>query len=335
MVLVSNIRVQCFNRPGSKRSRLVRGRDGEGGSAVRLGRLHERTRGSVFERRPCNERTMRSRALDLDSGGGDGKDGVGGGGSGNGWGPGDGDSDERPSSFNPIALFLAGVKARTTADPNFPFKICMELFNDASIIFAVNFIARGDRFWKEIQFVLCQAAVSLMNDTALVYLLAPTGEQVAKRAAGFFGYLSSLPANVFQAGSFSISQRMACILYKGCIYSCIGLVMGLIGTQVVHSLTDLQEQMDPGFVPPAEMQPVLKSGFAWMGFMGISSNLRYQAVNGLERLLYSVIGNRLSFARVGSLLIRLSNNFLGSMTWIWWAGFLKLNEPRLSKKKNA
>lgn len=278
----------------------------------------------------------KTRAVELSSGGGDGKggDGKGGaGGGGGGWDAGDEGSENRPSGFNPLALFLAGFKARTAADPNFPFKICLELLNDLTIILTVNFLARGERFFKEIQFVLCQAAVSLLNDTTLVYLLAPTGAKTVSQATGLKGYIASLPANLFESGSYSIAQRIGCVLYKGCIYSCIGLVMGLLGTQLVHTLTDLQERMDPAFEAPTEMQPVLKSGFAWMGFMGVNSNLRYQTVNGLERVVYAMAGDKVGLARAGSLLVRLGNNFLGSMTWIWWSSFLKLNEPRESKRQ--
>lgn len=34
-------------------------------------------------------------------------------------------------------------------------------------------------------------------------------------------------------------------------------------------------QVDPEFVPPAEMQPIVKSGLVWAVYMGVTSNLRY------------------------------------------------------------
>jgi hypothetical protein len=48
--------------------------------------------------------------------------------------------------------------------------------------------------------------------------------------------------------------------------------------------------------------------------MGISANTRYQIVNGIERVLYSILPQNV--ARFASVAARLSNNLLGARLWI-------------------
>jgi hypothetical protein len=48
--------------------------------------------------------------------------------------------------------------------------------------------------------------------------------------------------------------------------------------------------------------------------MGISANTRYQIVNGVERVLYSMMPQ--AAARSASVGVRLCNNLLGARLWI-------------------
>jgi hypothetical protein len=46
--------------------------------------------------------------------------------------------------------------SRAAADPDFFYKIAVECGIDALIIMSVNYVARGDSFWDELEFVFCQ-----------------------------------------------------------------------------------------------------------------------------------------------------------------------------------
>lgn len=52
---------------------------------------------------------------------------------------------------------------RCAADPDFSFKLAVECGVDAMIIVTVNFLARRERFFTELEFVLSQ--VSLHTET--------------------------------------------------------------------------------------------------------------------------------------------------------------------------
>jgi hypothetical protein len=49
-----------------------------------------------------------------------------------------------------------GIMSRAAADPDFLYKIAVECGIDALIILSVNYVARGDSFWDELEFVFCQ-----------------------------------------------------------------------------------------------------------------------------------------------------------------------------------
>jgi hypothetical protein len=49
-----------------------------------------------------------------------------------------------------------GIMSRAAADPDFFYKIAVECGIDAIIIASVNYVARGDSFWDELEFVFCQ-----------------------------------------------------------------------------------------------------------------------------------------------------------------------------------
>ncbi len=80
---------------------------------------------------------------------------------------------------------------------------------------------------------------------------------------------------------------MACFGTKMVQYGIVGFIMGCAGSAAVTGLTNLREQLDPSFVPPATVQPVLGTGFGWLYFLGIHSNVRYNLVNAAEDILYT------------------------------------------------
>jgi hypothetical protein len=55
-----------------------------------------------------------------------------------------------------------GILARAAADPDFMYKVSVECGVDAIIIASVNYGARGDSFFDELEFVLCQVRFALL-----------------------------------------------------------------------------------------------------------------------------------------------------------------------------
>jgi hypothetical protein len=128
-----------------------------------------------------------------------------------------------------------------------------------------------------------------------MYLLAPT----AAAAAGAGGAAASQSmlvrllsdeflvkwgapgGNMFQAG-FPVSKRLVNFVYKGFIFSFIGLMAGTVGTSISNGLLALRKQLDPNFVTQNEPPTVLGNAACWALHMGISSNLRYQILGGAD-----------------------------------------------------
>lgn len=232
-------------------------------------------------------------------------------------------NDPSPSGgtwFHPLALLLNGVRGRLEADPYFAHKLLIECGLDAAIIVSVNVMARKERFLKELEFTLCQLAISLFSDFAIVYLLAPsttrpppiTGTLRAKLR------LNALPAHVFQfspAGSppFTIKSRLATFLLKGTQYGAVGMAMGALGAACVHGLIRVRESVDPTFIPPETVQSILGTGAVWSGFMATSSNIRYNVLTICEDIFYlrgPIVG------QMGSFALRLINNWAGAAQWV-------------------
>ena len=198
-----------------------------------------------------------------------------------------------------------------------------------------------------------QAAVSLHNDFALVYLLAPTGLPAPSASArgSLAAALASLPSHALQAGGFSAKARLACLGARAVQYGTVGLLMGCAGSALVRALVAAREAADPSYEPPPTEQRVLDTGLAWCYFMAVSSNLRYNAINGVEDWAYSRARRGVmaaaaargggaaaaaaplflaspAAARSVSVALRLSNNVFGAHSFIQLANFLNLDRPR-------
>ncbi|GAQ90770.1 hypothetical protein KFL_006820080 [Klebsormidium nitens] len=257
-------------------------------------------------------------------------------------GGGDGNKDEDDSSADVrigqqsgvVHQLRRGLQERLEVDPDFVFKLGVECMNDAGIILAVNYLQRGKRFFSELEFVICQLACSLLCDMTLVYLLAPLPVASAATLAASSA-IARLPQHMFQRGPFTLAQRAGCYVYKGVLYGLIGCVNGGAGTALVHALTAAREQVDPAYVPPATTNPIGKSMLLWTAYLGLSSNTRYQLVNGLEQVLYGVFSQHLGVARAATIAMRLGNNFLGSLNYVWLAQATQLAVPRLPRRKLA
>jgi hypothetical protein len=278
---------------------------------------------AVQHRQPTNGFSASSLSLDGGNNGGAGspprEDG------------GHGDNGGNPShSWHGVFTFLLrGIQGRLQADPFFAHKLAVECGLDAAIIIGVNFAARRERFFPELEFTLCQLAISLLSDFALVYLLAPTAMAPAVAGSKFRRYLAALPAHFFQgapvgAAPFALSSRFATLALKAVQYGGVGFIMGTLGASLVQSLIALREKVDGSFQPPGTVQSVGGTGAAWCTFMATSSNVRYNAVNALEDVLYSR-GARAG--KLGSVALRLLNNWAGAAQWVMVTETMKLHVP--------
>jgi len=101
-----------------------------------------------------------------------------------------------------------------------------------------------------------------------------------------------------------------------------GVATGLMAAGGDASSADLANSLVPDEVP---VPPLFRTACVWALFMGLSSNARYQAVFGLERIVEgTVLAKKMPLiANVATVCIRFANNIYGGEQFIdmaRWAG---------------
>ncbi|XP_020583021.1 protein RETICULATA-RELATED 3, chloroplastic-like [Phalaenopsis equestris] len=243
--------------------------------------------------------------------------GIGGGGlGGSGGGGGDendgrsGGNPERSDLIGPIGLFVNGWRARVLADPQFPFKVLMEEVVGVSACVFGDMASRPNFGLNELDFVFCTLVVGCIVNFVLMYLLAPTTAVSSTAAAA----AASLPSYMFEPGAFSLAERIGTFAYKGATFAAVGFAAGLAGTAISNGLISLRKKMDPEFETPNQAPPTVLNAITWALHMGLSSNIRYQTLNGLEFVMEKVlppVGFKSSVV-----VLRGLNNVLGGMSFV-------------------
>ncbi|KAF8751279.1 hypothetical protein HU200_012156 [Digitaria exilis] len=157
---------------------------------------------------------------------------------------------------------------------------------------------------NELDFVFSTLVVGSILNFVLMYLLAPT------------------------AGAYSLGSRVATIVSKGATFAAVGFAAGLAGTAISNGLIAMRKRMDPAFETPNKAPPTLLNAATWALHMGVSSNLRYQTLNGVEYLLGKVAPAPVF--KVSVVALRCMNNVLGGMSFVLLArltGAQKSDKP--------
>ncbi|MCD9641801.1 Protein RETICULATA-RELATED 3, chloroplastic [Datura stramonium] len=241
--------------------------------------------------------------------------GNGGGDSGNGdWSGGEDSDDSRSSrdSFGPIGAFVNGWRSRVAADPQFPFKVLMEELVGVTSAVIGDMASRPNFGLNELDFVFSTLVVGSILNFVLMYILAPTSSVSSRTLPSIFA--SCPPSHMFEPGSYSLFCRAGTLIYKGTLFAAVGFAAGLVGTAISNGLIKIRKKMDPNFETPNKPPPTLLNAATWATHMGISSNLRYQTLNGIEFLLDKVLPPVVFKTSV--VVLRCLNNVLGGMSFV-------------------
>eukprot|EP00252_Welwitschia_mirabilis_P014115 TRINITY_DN31157_c0_g1_i1.p1 TRINITY_DN31157_c0_g1~~TRINITY_DN31157_c0_g1_i1.p1 ORF type:complete len:369 (+),score=60.14 TRINITY_DN31157_c0_g1_i1:185-1291(+) len=247
--------------------------------------------------------------------GGGGRGGGGGGKDPGGFDPSDGDHGS-PKSFSggPFEIFLQGWRARVEADPQFPFKVLMEELVGLTACVLGDMACRPNFGLNELDFVFSTLVVGSILNFTLMYLLAPTSAS-ATASSSLPGIFSACPSShMFEVGSYGLVQRLGTFVYKGAVFGTVGFAAGLVGTCLSNTLISIRKKMDPEFQTPNKAPPTLLNSTTWALHMGLSSNFRYQTLNGIEFLLEKGFPPVLFKSSV--VLLRCANNVLGGMSFV-------------------
>jgi len=209
-----------------------------------------------------------------------------------------------------LGVFLAGWAARVAADPQFPFKVLMEEIVGVTACVLGDMASRPNFGLNELDFVFSTLVVGSILNFVLMYLLAPT----AGVAAAASSAAAALPSHMFEPGAYSLGSRVATLVSKGATFAMVGFAAGLAGTALSNGLIAMRKRMDPEFETPNKPPPTLLNAATWAIHMGVSSNLRYQTLNGVEYLLGKVAPAPVF--KVSVVALRCVNNVLGGMSFV-------------------
>lgn len=234
-------------------------------------------------------------------------------------------------SWGSLVSSNAMLRNRLLADPTFVFKVFTEIAIDSGCATFAEVQKRGKDFWNEFELYLSDLGVGIVLDIALVGMLAPyvsfgrSATGVGSRAR-LSRAIQALPSSIFEAArpgrSFSVQQRVAAFVYKAVQYGVTGFGCGVVGQGIASSIMTLKRKYrKPNHDEEVAVPPIFKSAALWGVFMALSSNTRYQIINGLERVVEgSAVSRRVPpVALAFTVGIRFANNIYGGMQFVDWA----------------
>ncbi|XP_022745063.1 protein RETICULATA, chloroplastic-like [Durio zibethinus] len=221
------------------------------------------------------------------------------------------------------------LRNRMLADPSFLFKIGTEIVIDSCCATLAEVQKRGKDFWAEFELYVADLLVGVVVNIALVGMLAPyarIGQPSISK--GYLGRMQraygALPSSVFEAERpgcrFTVKQRIATYFYKGVLYASVGFACGIIGQGIANLIMTAKRSMKKS-KEDIPVPPLLKSAALWGVFLAVSSNTRYQIINGLEQLVEaSPLAKQVPpVAMAFTVGVRFANNIYGGMQFVDWA----------------
>jgi Protein RETICULATA-related len=106
----------------------------------------------------------------------------------------------------------------------------------------------------------------------------------------------------------------------------------VVGTATSNGLLALRQRADPSFALPNAPPGVLANAGTWAAHMGVSSNLRYQALNGLDAALAPLLPP--GVFRAWSVAIRTANNVAGGVSFVLLARALGVQQAAAAPTKD-
>ncbi|XP_072997915.1 protein RETICULATA, chloroplastic-like [Typha latifolia] len=221
------------------------------------------------------------------------------------------------------------LRNRMLADPSFLFKVGTEIIIDSCCATFAEIQKRGKDFWSEFELYAADLLVGIVVNIALVGMLAPYARfGQASASKGLLGRIrhayGALPSSVFEAERpgcrYSVRQRIGTYFFKGVLYGSVGFMCGLVGQGIANMIMTAKRSVKKS-EEDIPVPPLIKSAALWGVFLAVSSNTRYQIINGLERLVEaSPVARRTpTVAMAFTVGVRFANNIYGGMQFVDWA----------------
>ncbi|GLJ48180.1 hypothetical protein SUGI_1017370 [Cryptomeria japonica] len=160
-------------------------------------------------------------------------------------------------------------------------------------------------------------------------------EEIVGVSAGVVGDMASTPNFGLNEPDLVFSIIVvACIVNFTLMYmlaptgSVVQTLPGLVGTVISNGLINVRKKMDPNFETPSKAPPTWLNASTWAAHMGLSSNFRYQSLNGIEFLFAKGLPP-IAF-KSSVIVLRCLNNVLGGVSFVLLAiitGAQRVDEP--------
>jgi len=224
-----------------------------------------------------------------------------------------------------------GFRDRVLGNPRFLLVLAIEELIGCSARMAGEVQGRpGDRFWREINFVASDMSLEVIGDFFIVWLLSPKANFAPRATSAAARALASLPAHALQVGPFSLPQRLGALALRGAQFCAVGAGAAALGHSATVAMVARQRaaaaargekppKLKKGEAPPKELGPVADTAAAWGAFMAVSSNARYQLVNGFEERVLDPLPLPPAAKTLATFWLRFGNTFVGTVNWMWWA----------------
>ncbi|KAL2622341.1 hypothetical protein R1flu_002546 [Riccia fluitans] len=211
---------------------------------------------------------------------------------------------------------------RVLADPAFVFKVALEQATTLGFGVWWEIHNRGKRLKDEWHLAAANILTMSACNAAMVWCLAPTRSYGQTFRFEWQNALQKLPNHAFDMSyplrEFDRNKRIAAFFYKSVELGVIGAALGTVGAGLQRIVP---RPKDP---PPSVPVPsVSTSALSYAAFMGLSGNIRYQLLNGADRVLSQNM-NSIGLVIACTTALRVLNIQLGDKSRLAWLG---LDQP--------
>lgn len=214
-----------------------------------------------------------------------------------------------------------GYRRRVEADPSFPLKSVVEVFLAAGTQFTAEWERRGPRLLPEIDFVCAGVLTAVAGKYFSMWKVAPTqGDSTSEAPDDPTLFQIKVPTNAFQRTMLDgitrpkLNQRLLSFVAPVVPLFRAGFAFGFVGYTTTAGIVFLRSIMFPSYVAVTRNVNVLYASLYTGAYMALSSNVRYQMLQGVVEPLVDTMLRKLPVLRgIAIFLVRLANGLLGSI----------------------
>lgn len=207
---------------------------------------------------------------------------------------------------------------RMIADPAFLHKMFFEQATTICCSAWWELNHRRDRIKQEWDLALMNVLTVSLCNAAIVWSLAPCRSYGTTFQFNLQNALQKLPNNIFERSyplrEFDMQKRIHSFFYKAAELCMVGMAAGAANGALSNLISSKKEGRSSVVVPS-----VSTSSLSYGAFLGLSGNLRYQILYGLERALHDRF-DVLGVVIFTSAALRMLNIQIGDVTRLAWLG---------------